>query len=48
MKSREVQCSGRVKLGPAKGDRCRRTKILPLDRSDNTKLYWCYSHRRSR
>jgi len=45
---RLVQCSGRVKLGPNKGLECKRTKKLPVDKSNNTRLWRCAAHRRQR
>ena len=45
---RVVQCSGRVKLGTYKGDRCRRTALLPVDDHNNTVGYWCKGHKNQR
>ncbi len=43
-KMRTTQCSARVKLGPSKGDRCKRSKKLPVDEHNNTVLFWCKVH----
>ena len=46
-KLRKVQCSGDIKLGPRAGDQCKRSKMLPVDKSNNTKLFYCSLHKKS-
>lgn len=41
---RKTQCSGRLKLGPAKGDRCKRTAMLAVDEHNNTLTWKCKAH----
>jgi hypothetical protein len=43
---RLTQCAGKVEMGAWKGERCKRTKLLPVDKNDNTKNYYCASHKR--
>lgn len=47
-KKRVVQCSGRIKLGPNKGDRCKMSKRLPVDEHSNTLGFWCHLHKGQR
>ena len=42
---RKVRCNGKLKIGPWKGERCSRTKMLPVDRHENTLTWKCASHR---
>ena len=43
---RRVDCSGRVKLGPSKGLQCKRSKMLPVDEHNNTRLWYCSGHKK--
>lgn len=43
-KVRRVQCSGALKRGRFTGERCSRVAILPVDKSNNTKLWYCKGH----
>ena len=45
---RVVQCAARVKLGPFKGDRCKREKLMAVDEHSNTLGFWCHSHKNQR
>ena len=42
---RKVQCNGKLELGPWKGERCKRVKMLPVDANNNTLTWKCAAHR---
>ena len=45
-KLRKVQCSADIKLGPRAGDQCKRTKMLAVDKNNNTRLFYCSLHQK--